>query len=187
MSVFDATILWCWILFLVYWFASARAVKPAAERQSRLSSLAHRGPVTLGVILLFCRLPRPLGAALTWQSDLARAGGAVVCALGLCMAVWARRALAGNWSSDVTFKQGHELIQAGPYRYARHPIYTGLLLMCLGSAIAGGRLGCWVGFVFFCAGLWIKLTQEEALLLRHFPDAYPAYRARVKALVPFIL
>jgi protein-S-isoprenylcysteine O-methyltransferase Ste14 len=59
--------------------------------------------------------------------------------------------------------------------------------MCLGSAIAGGRLGCWVGFVFFCAGLWIKLTQEEALLLRHFPDAYPAYRARVKALVPFIL
>jgi protein-S-isoprenylcysteine O-methyltransferase Ste14 len=104
----------------------------------------------------------------------------------LLVALWARRTLAGNWSRAVTFKQDHELIQAGPYRFARHPIYTGMILMALGGAVAGGRLHCWLGFLLICAGFWIKLSQEESLLLRHFQADYPAYRARVKALVPFV-
>jgi protein-S-isoprenylcysteine O-methyltransferase Ste14 len=103
------------------------------------------------------------------------------------MAIWSRRTLAGNWSSDVTFKQGHELIQNGPYRFTRHPIYTGILFMALGTAVAGGLLRCWLGFLLFFAALWIKLSQEEALLLRHFPETYPSYRTRVKALIPFII
>jgi hypothetical protein len=93
----------------------------------------------------------------------------------------------GNWSATVTFKQGHELVQAGPYRFVRHPIYTGILLMILSSAIVQGRLQSWLGFLIMCAGFWIKLKQEESLMLRHFPDEYPAYRARVKALVPFLI
>ena len=188
MTVSDKTILWCWILFIAYWIATARAVKPVAERQSLLSSLAHRGPLTLGGFLLcFPALPWPLSLTLTPRTDPARAFGAVVCVLGLFVTIWARRTLAGNWSSDVTFKQGHELIQTGPYRYARHPIYTGLLLMALGTAIAGGRLRCWLGFLILGAGFWIKLAQEESLLLRHFPADYPSYRTRVKALIPFII
>ncbi|MGA2540455.1 MAG: isoprenylcysteine carboxylmethyltransferase family protein [Verrucomicrobiota bacterium] len=184
----DKTIILCWILFVVYWIVSARRLKPTAEKQSRLSNFAHRGPLGLGYILLCCRaLPWPLNLELTPQTEPARASGAVLCVLGLLVAIWSRRVLAGNWSSDVTFKQGHELIQTGPYRYARHPIYTGLLLMCLGTAMAGGELRCWLGFLIACAGLWIKLTQEESLMLRHFPDAYPPYRARVKAIIPFIL
>ena len=111
----------------------------------------------------------------------------VLCALGLLVAIWARRTLAGNWSSDVTFKQGHELVKAGPYRFVRHPIYTGLLLMCLGSALDIGRLRGWLGLVLVFVGFWIKLKQEETLMLQHFPDDYPAYRKQVKALVPFVV
>jgi protein-S-isoprenylcysteine O-methyltransferase Ste14 len=58
--------------------------------------------------------------------------------------------------------------------------------MGLGTAIASGLLVAFAGLVFFCIGFWIKLKQEEGLLLRHFPDEYPAYKARVKALVPFV-
>jgi protein-S-isoprenylcysteine O-methyltransferase Ste14 len=77
-------------------------------------------------------------------------------------------------------------VERGPYRFVRHPIYTSHLLMGLGTAIASGLLVAFAGLVFFFIGFWIKLKQEEGLLLRHFPDEYPAYKARVKALVPFV-
>jgi protein-S-isoprenylcysteine O-methyltransferase Ste14 len=178
----------CWICFVIYWIVSARRLKPVAEHPSRSSSLAHRLPLGAGVILLwFPHLPHRLNLLLTPQTGPAQVFGAVLCLLGLFVAIWSRHTLAGNWSSDVTFKQGHELIQSGPYRLARHPIYTGLLFMALGTAVEGGLLRCWLGLLCFFAGLWIKLSQEEALLLRHFPDTYPSYRRRVKALIPFII
>lgn len=181
----------CWLVFIGYWIISARGVKPVAERPDRVSSmayLAYRVLLILGSLLLWWRpLAYPLNWDLTPRTDLAHGIGAIVCAFGLFIAIWARNTLAGNWSSAVTFKQGHELIQTGPYRFVRHPIYTGLLLMCLGTAIVRGHLSSWVGFLMQCTGFWIKLHQEESLMLRHFPGEYAAYRSRVKALFPFII
>jgi protein-S-isoprenylcysteine O-methyltransferase Ste14 len=178
----------CWIIFIVYWFISARSVKATAEQQSWQSSLAHRLPVWLSCWLLaYHGFPPPLNRVLTPNGYWAQALGAAVCMAGLFVTVWARRTLAGNWSGDVTFKQGHELVKAGPYRFVRHPIYTGLLLMCLGSAMESGRMRSWLGVVLMAAGFWTKLKQEEKLMLRHFPDDYPAYRRQVKALVPFVI
>lgn len=117
----------------------------------------------------------------------ARRIGDVVCVLGVVVAVWARRTLAGNWSSDVTFKKDHELIRRGPYRFVRHPIYTGILMMCLGTAIEIARLRAWLAVPLMAIAFWIKLKQEERLMLQHFPDEYRAYRKEVKALVPFVL
>jgi len=122
--------------------------------------------------------PHAVGAQLT---------GDVVCVLGLFVTIWARRTLAGNWSSNVTFKQGHELIRRGPYRLVRHPIYTGILTMCLGTAIEIGRLRGWLALPLMAAAFWIKLKQEERLLLRHFPDDYPLYQKQVKSLIPFVI
>ncbi len=181
-------IIGCWIIFLAWWLVSARRVKATAERQSWASAFAHRIPVGLSyVLLLNPGLPPPLNLVLTPRADWAHAAGAVVCVFGLFVTVWARRTLAGNWSSTVTFKLGHELVTAGPYHFVRHPIYTGLLLMCLGSAIDIGRLRGWLGLALMFTGFWIKLKQEESLLLRHFPDDYPAYKKQVKALVPFVI
>ena len=187
-TISGSIIIGCWIIFVTYWLISAQRVKTTAERQSWASTLAHRIPVALGwVLFLNPGLPPPLNLVLTSRTDWAHITGAVVCGLGLLVTIWARRTLAGNWSSDVTFKQEHELIKAGPYHFVRHPIYTGILLMCVVSAFETGRLRCWLGLVLVGAGFWIKLKQEEALLLRHFPDEYPAYRQQVKALVPFVI
>jgi len=187
-TISDSIIIGCWIFFIGYWAISAFGQKAAAEQKSFLSSLPYRTPLTLGGLLLwFPGFHHPLNLPLTPHTDLARVLGAMVCVFGVLVTLWARWTLAGNWSSEVAFKQGHELVKTGPYRYVRHPIYTGLLLMCLGTAVAVGQLHSWLGFVLLGVGFWIKLKQEESLMLRHFPDEYPAYQKQVKALVPFLI
>jgi protein-S-isoprenylcysteine O-methyltransferase Ste14 len=187
-SISNHIIIACWIIFLVWWAVSALRLKAVAERQSWLSSLAHKLVLTAGGLLFwFQKFPPPLNVRLTPHGDFAQAGAAVVCVAGLLVTLWARWTLAGNWSSNVTYKQGHELVRAGPYRFARHPIYTGILLMFLGTAADLGRLSAWLGLLLVGLGFWIKLKHEEALLLRHFPKDYPTYQKQVKALVPFVL
>ncbi len=177
----------CWIIFFLYWLMNAWSVKAAAKRQSWIKNLAHRAPIALGYyLLLFNNAREPLPGVLLSGTASARLLGVVICISGLIGAIWSRNTLAGNWSSNVEFKQGHELVARGPYRFVRHPIYTSLLLMSLGTAIAAIRPGAIAGLVCVFAGAWIKLRQEEKLLMQHFPEEYPAYKARVKALVPFV-
>ncbi len=106
--------------------------------------------------------------------------------IGLIITLWARTVLGGNWSTDAALKEEHELIQSGPYRYVRHPIYSGLLLMILGVAIFYGRAIGFVTFAIFFITFWLRARQEEKLLTKHFPEAYPNYKARVKAFIPFV-
>ncbi|MGO8838569.1 MAG: methyltransferase family protein [Limisphaerales bacterium] len=177
----------CWISFVLYWAINARSVKAAAERQSWTGMLAHRLPILAGGVLLFWpAFPGRLGRELIPHAVLLQAPGVLICVLGLCAAVWSRKVLADNWSSLVVFKEKHVLVERGPYRFVRHPIYTSILVMCLGTALVSNRVAALPALVFYFAGFWIKLKQEEKLLLRHFPDAYPAYQARVKALVPCV-
>lgn len=192
-AVSNHLILACWITFLVYWLISAWRVKAIAEKQSLGSALGHRIPLGLSYWLLAdwrvaSLLHWPLlNRLVTPSADWARAAGDLVCLLGLFVTLWARWTLAGNWSSDVTFKHGHELVRTGPYRYVRHPIYSGILMMCLGTALEVGRFRCWLALPAMAFAFCIKLMQEERILRRHFPDAYLAYQAQVKALVPFVI
>lgn len=187
-SACNYTIVGCWIAVLLYWLISARRTKRIIERQSYLSALSHRVPLVLSYLLMVTdRVPSPLNAKLIPRAGWIMAFGAAICLLGLFVTLWARRSLAGNWSGDVTFKQEHELIRTGPYRFVRHPIYTGLLAMCLGTAVAIGAVRCWLALPLMAMAFWIKIKQEERLLLRHFPEAYPAYQQQVKALVPFVI
>lgn len=83
-------------------------------------------------------------------------------------------------------KQGHELVTRGPYALTRHPIYTGLLLATVGTAIAVDQVRVLPGLALVAIGLAIKIGQEERLMISAFPNAYPIYRTRVKALFPGI-
>jgi protein-S-isoprenylcysteine O-methyltransferase Ste14 len=144
---FDSIILACWIIFLVYWVISARR-GAIAERQSLWSALAHRIPLGCSYVLMAdWQLPPPMNLSVTPQAHWARALCDLVCLLGLFVTLYARWTLAGNWSSDVTFKKRHELVRTVPYRFVRHPIYTGLLLMCLGTALDIGRLRGWLALL----------------------------------------
>src|SRR5438477_11089067 len=87
--------------------------------------------------------------------------GVVLCVAGLAVCIWARFTLGRNWSGVVTFKAGHELITSGPYALARHPIYTGLLSMALGTVIVLGHLAGIIAMPLIFMSFWIKLRYEE--------------------------
>jgi protein-S-isoprenylcysteine O-methyltransferase Ste14 len=103
---------------------------------------------------------------------------------GCFFAIWARVVLGSNWSGRVTVKEGHELNVRGPYAIVRHPIYTGLLLAALGTALAVGEARSVVGLILLAGAFLAKIDQEERLMLETFPERYPAYRQRVKTLIP---
>lgn len=105
---------------------------------------------------------------------------------GMFFAGWARIFLGGNWSSNVTLKEDHTLIRSGPYRIVRHPIYTGLLVALLGTAIALGPLRCFLGVILAAVAWKIKSITEERFMVQQFGDRYTHYRMQVKALVPYI-
>ncbi len=178
----------CWTLFVIVWAVAALSVKQTVERQSRGSRLATIAYLTLAFMLLAGKIRSfgldtrilPAWAALYFA-------GEVVAFIGLVIAVGARCYLGRNWSGTVTFKEGHELIERGPYRFVRHPIYTGMLLMILGTALVLGLISSFAALFIFFAGTWLKLRREEALMLKHFPDTYPGYMTRTKAIIPFIL
>jgi protein-S-isoprenylcysteine O-methyltransferase Ste14 len=181
-------IITCWCIFFFVWLVSAARAKPTVEMQSLASRLAHRIPVGIGWwLFLFPNFPGELNRQILPRAAELRIAGAAICVCGLIFTIWARQTLAGNWSSDVTFKREHELIRTGPYRIVRHPIYTGLLVMFVGTGLHIGQLRCMIGFPLICLGFSIKLSQEERLLLRHFPEEYPRYRSEVKALIPFVI
>jgi protein-S-isoprenylcysteine O-methyltransferase Ste14 len=112
--------------------------------------------------------------------------GLIMLAVGIAFAVWARHDLGRNWSGTVTVKQDHELIRSGPYRLVRHPIYTGLLLAILGTAVAFGEWRGLLAFGLLTGSLLLKLRIEERFMGESFPDEYARYRAEVPALIPFI-
>ena len=179
-------ILACWVSVALYWNISARSIKSAAERQNFVARLA-RMPVWLGFILFIAAGIYPVGMVVIQRTVFSDFVAVAICALGSFVCIWSRKTLGAEWSQDVELKQGHKLVERGPYSLMRHPIYTGHLLMGLGTAIASGLLIAFAGLVSFVVGFWIKLNQEERLLLRCFPDEYPAYKARVKALIPYLL
>jgi protein-S-isoprenylcysteine O-methyltransferase Ste14 len=178
---------WCWIAWLVYWVAMAFTTKRTVERGA---SVGYRLAVAIVIVgwVAGGRLLHVSSQSRLWQTTLAL-GLVTDCIVvaGAAFTVWARITLGRNWSAEVTFKQDHELIESGPYALARHPIYTGLIVMALGTAINYGRT---IGFgllVALCGGLWWKARQEERMMSRHFPDAYAEYKTRVRAIIPFVL
>ncbi len=169
----------------------ARSVKKTAYKIAWIKRFIHS--FTLGIaffLLLNPDLTKDVYPLNIKVNSFSMAIGMVCdmfCFLGLLITLWARYTLAGNWSGTVVFKEGHELIQQGPYRYVRHPIYTGFLMMFASFAPVLGYLSGYLALVLCFGSYWYKLRQEETLLLKYFPNEYPAYMANVKALIPFIL
>jgi protein-S-isoprenylcysteine O-methyltransferase Ste14 len=188
-QLYDSLIPTLWIAWTLYWWISSAGTKTTQRSESLSSRLWHIVPLMIGVILivsghisvswLSIRL-LPWTSAAYWT-------GVVLLALGLAFTVWARRHLGRNWSATVTLKEGHQLIRTGPYRWVRHPIYTGLLIALLGSAIARGELRAVIGLVIVAAAFIRKLRIEERWMCEHFKEEYERYSAAVPALIPGIL
>ena len=178
----------CWIVFAVFWLVAAFSTKKSVYRESFAQRWLVQVIVIAGAVILFNapREPAPLNRFFIPQDATVAFASAALCILGLAFALWARVTIGTNWSARVTLKEGHELIQRGPYGLVRHPIYTGLLTMALGSTLLIGRVGAAVGWIVFLVAFWIKAGHEEALMLQQFPAEYAAYRQRTKRVIPFI-
>lgn len=171
-----------WIAWLVLWLGLAVWSKRTAQREPLWSRFAHGVPLGLAIWLygpakVLHERFLPHGDGWWWL-------GAVLVMLGLAWTVYARAVLGRNWSGTVTLKQSHELVRSGPYRWTRHPIYTGLIVALLGTAIALGEWRGLVGLLLVMAAFSYKLQVEERFMMGAFPVEYPRYRAEVPALVP---
>jgi protein-S-isoprenylcysteine O-methyltransferase Ste14 len=179
---------WIWAVLGLYWLVVAIRAKPVARKEHRPSRLAHLGLIALTFWLLFSeRAPVGLlGARLIPQSPGRAWFGLALTAAGCTLALWARFWLGSNWSGAVAVKQGHELVRGGPYRIVRHPIYFGLLLAILGTALAIGELRGLVALPIAFTAWFSKARSEERFLVEQFGAVYLAYRREVKQLIPFL-
>lgn len=178
-----------WLAWCVYWWILAHDVKPARRMESAGSRAAHIIPLVIVAFLL--ATPGAPGALLSGRmlpaTRLVFFTGAALVAAGLALSVWARTYLGRNWSGIVTVKADHELVRSGPYRFVRHPIYSGLLVAIIGSAMVRGEWRSVVAVVIAIVALWRKLRLEERWLGETFGEEYAKYRAEVSALIPFVL
>jgi protein-S-isoprenylcysteine O-methyltransferase Ste14 len=177
-----------WVAWTTYWLVASRTAKQDRRQESALSRALHIVPLMIAAWLLWTpHLSGVLGERFLPDAPATFWIGFALTALGLLFTVWARVVLGRNWSGIVTVKQDHELITAGPYRFVRHPIYTGLLAAFAGSAIARGEWRGVLAVLIVFAGLWRKLKLEERWMIETFGDAYVRYREKVRALIPFVL
>ncbi len=177
-----------WFGWLLYWSVAAVGAKATRRQENVLSRLSHIVPLGLGFALLATRhVPatwleaRFLPRTLFWFWC-----GFCLVVLGLAFSIAARVWLGGNWSGTVTLKQGHELIRSGPYRWVRHPIYTGLLIAVLGSAVALGQWRGLLALALIFVALVRKISIEERFLTQQFGAAYGRYQQEVPALIPLL-
>ncbi len=170
-----------WGAFWLYWLVAALSMKKARVAWSR--ELRIRAVIVVAAILL-----SRLGAfrAHGVHTDPWLAGlGLGLFGLGLCFAIWARVHIGRNWGTPMMQKAEPELVTSGPYHLVSHPIYSGILVAGIGTAVALSWL--WLTPVAL-AGVYFlySATVEERDLAQQFPDDYPAYRRSTKMLVPFV-
>ncbi len=180
MNTLKAIVAVAWVVFWIYWLVSAFGSK-RGTRSAR--GIPLRAALAV-VLLLFFRVVHT-GGFDVHDVALAVLGTAIVfCGIGF--AIWARVNIGRNWGMPMTTKDEPELVTSGPYRFVRHPIYTGILVAVLGTALVINLLALAVAAVLG-AFFWYSATVEEKNLDATFPRAYPAYRAQTKMLIPFVL
>jgi|SRR6516165_12283758 protein-S-isoprenylcysteine O-methyltransferase Ste14 len=175
-----------WLLFGVYWLASALKRKKTKQRETILQRLGYTAPLGLGFYLLY--QPHPLYGWLMYRFLPAGPVGAwlgvALTASGIAVAFWARWHLGTNWSGVVTLKEGHELIRTGPYRAMRHPIYTGILLALLGTAITFGEVRALLAVALAWLSFYIKARREELFLSQEFGAGFAEHKQRTGMFLP---
>lgn len=177
-----------WVVLWLYWLVSAFRAKKGTSGNFKQFVAVRAGILVLVVVVALLRRRAPHFSLVTLNvaSEQVRVVGLILFLLGLALALSARYVLGRNWGMPMTQKEEPELVASGPYRYVRHPIYSGILLMALGSAIDVNNY--WM-IVFVVAAVYFvhSALTEERLMAQQFPEAYPPYKSKTKMLIPFIL
>ena len=170
-----------WVAFWIYWLVAAFSMKKGRIPWSR--ELRIRAVIVIVAILLI-RLGVFRGDSLNsnpWRAAI----GLLLFVSGLGLAIWARLHIGRNWGSPMSQKVDPELVTSGPYRLVRHPIYSGILVAGVGTAVALSWLWL-IAMVLVGTYFAYSATVEEKYLTEQFPDTYPAYKNSTKMLVPLV-
>jgi protein-S-isoprenylcysteine O-methyltransferase Ste14 len=174
-----------WTAFVVVWVVAWFKTKRTQQRVNLGSRLLYGIPVIIGCYFLFGDrfsgwLQERVIPKNIWLESLA----ILITATGIGLAIWARFYLGENWSSVVSIKVDHQLIRTGPYAWVRHPIYSGILLGMIGTALARREPRGLFAALFLWIGFWIKSRLEEGFMRKTFGDQYEVYRRSTGALIP---
>jgi protein-S-isoprenylcysteine O-methyltransferase Ste14 len=183
MSIWSWLVLSAWFVFCAYWLVSAARIASGSGAAGAYRVSAVRlglVVIVLGAYSVIHLYQPPL------QNTPLLAIGVIVFVLGLALAVWARVLLGSSWGMPRTQRSDTALVTAGPYRWIRHPIYTGLLMGFVGSALT---VNPWWFAVFVLMGAYFFFSAryEEKNLVTKFPRAYPEYQRTTRMLIPFVL
>jgi protein-S-isoprenylcysteine O-methyltransferase Ste14 len=173
-----------WIVFWAYWLVMATTAKAGRSRLAQFAGI-RVGIILVVLLLIRLRVLKDHAAAATSNPWLLGTGLAVF-VLGLALAVWARVYLGRNWGMPMSQKADPELVTTGPYGKIRHPIYSGIILGMVGTAIAVSPY--WLIAVAIIGGYFLySAVVEERNMAKLFPAAYPPYKHATKMLIPYVL
>jgi len=182
----------CWAIFIGAWalgaLYNARYAPATIKRDARIQLKSWLLWITCaaGVLLLRALVPQSMWPDLTFKSAGLTILGLVLLIGSTLFTLWARWTLGRMWSYVPSLREHHELHTNGPYRFTRHPIYTGILGMVLGSALVTGLGGVLVALLVLALVFLVRIQREERLLLQTFGEQYSRYQRDVPRLVPFL-
>jgi protein-S-isoprenylcysteine O-methyltransferase Ste14 len=183
MHIIDYVIYTMWAVFWLAWLVAALSAKRAAQSGTR-QFVGFRVAIFV-IVLLVLRSGVFKGHRGIVSSPVLQGLGLALFLMGLGLAVWARVHLGRNWGAPMSEKVDAELVTTGPYQYIRNPIYSGILLAAIGTAVAVSWY--WLVVVALMGAYFVySATVEEHTMERLFPKAYPAYKRSTKKLIPFI-
>jgi protein-S-isoprenylcysteine O-methyltransferase Ste14 len=175
-----------WALLALYWLIAAFGRNRAQKREPAAERLVHVLLMAGGFALLYSPDPRfgPLNRRFLSSEPLIPLLAVLLTAVGVGLAIWARAHLGKYWSGDVTIRQEHRLIRSGPYRFVRHPIYSGMLLALIGTVLAIGEYRAIVGFAVILLGFIKKATKEESFLQIQFGADFDEHKRHTGFFLP---
>ena len=180
MNIFIFLSIALWLLIFVYWIVKSR-------NKGILNELAGLTKLLFSGLVLHIPAVLPFKYFTYRQFMGIEVIGLLIVTFGFFICIWARQCLSENWSGKVIIQKEHTLIKKGPYKIIRHPIYSGVLIMMLGSGIIIGNVFDFVWVLFCFIGLYRKSKQEEQLLEKEFGKEYDAYKRETKMIIPNIL
>jgi protein-S-isoprenylcysteine O-methyltransferase Ste14 len=177
-----------WLVLLVYMFATAFQSRRTVREEPWWQWSARIVPLIVAYALLLRAPGRPdwLGRRVLPASALVVGVGIAVTAIGVALAIWARRHLGRNWSGTISTREGHELIRSGPYRWIRHPIYGGYLMATIGTAITIGEVRAMITVAVVFVVFLVNARLEEAWLAREFGADLELHRRQTGRFFPRI-
>ena len=180
MNIFVIFSIVLWLSIFIYWVIKSRD-------KGILNEIVGLAKLVFSGLILHIPMFLPFKYFTYKKYLVIQIFGLVFIAFGLFICILARQCLSENWSGKVIIQNGHTLIKNGPYKIIRHPIYTGVLVMMLGSSIIVGNIFGFIWVLFCFMGLYRKSKQEEHLLENEFGKDYEEYKKETKMIIPNIL